>query len=200
MSKRTITVTGVAGFLGSNLLERLLAKGHTVIGLDNLSMGHVSNIEPFLAHERFQFVQADATDPTVVDEIHADVGLVMHLAAFRSRAMARRSIRCASTITRRTTCSSSPAGAAVSACWRRLPMSTGAIRRSRSAKSITLSKLFDEHLAFAYADTGGFPVVVLGIFGSYGPRQPLRGGAAAGGVHRRGADNKVIPITRSSGP
>ncbi|MGI0013397.1 MAG: NAD-dependent epimerase/dehydratase family protein, partial [Nitrososphaera sp.] len=45
MSKSTVLVTGVAGFLGSNLLERLLSEGHSVVGIDNLSMGRLANIE-----------------------------------------------------------------------------------------------------------------------------------------------------------
>ena len=41
-----ILITGVAGFIGSNLAKRLLERGHTVIGIDNLNYGFVRNIEP----------------------------------------------------------------------------------------------------------------------------------------------------------
>ncbi len=58
-----------------------------------------------------------------------------------------------------------------------------------------VSKLFDEHLAFAYADSYGFPVVVLRIFGSYGPRQPLSWWGGPPPVFIDAVLNdKVIPI------
>ena len=62
MSKR-ILVTGAAGFLGSHLTDRLLAEGHAVVGVDNLSTGSRENLT-HLAHEpRFRFEQADICHP-----------------------------------------------------------------------------------------------------------------------------------------
>jgi UDP-glucose 4-epimerase len=209
-SKRTITVTGVAGFLGSNLLERLLAKGHTVIGIDNLSMGHVSNLATFLGHERFQFVQADVTDPAVFDEIHADVGLVVHLAAFKipryGKAIDTLRINYHATenvleFARRH--GSKCVVASTSDVYGRNPEVPFSEERSDLVIGSSLSprwgyavsKLFDEHLAFAYADRYGFPVVVLRIFGSYGPRQPLSWWGGPPPVFIDAVLNdKVIPI------
>ncbi len=54
-----VLVTGGAGFIGSNLCQRLLEEGYRVICLDNLSTGFKKNIEAFLTNERFQFVQGD---------------------------------------------------------------------------------------------------------------------------------------------
>lgn len=45
-------VTGGAGFIGSNLCETLLDKGFYVKCLDNLSTGHIENIEPFMSNKR----------------------------------------------------------------------------------------------------------------------------------------------------
>jgi dTDP-glucose 4,6-dehydratase len=60
---QTILVTGAAGFLGSHLCDTLLAEGHTVIGVDNLSTGNPANID-HLAHEsRFNFIERDITKP-----------------------------------------------------------------------------------------------------------------------------------------
>ncbi|MSR05588.1 MAG: SDR family oxidoreductase [Gemmatimonadetes bacterium] len=58
-----ILVTGAAGFLGSHLSDRLLADGHTVVGMDNLLTGSLDNIAHLRANERFQFVRHDVTNP-----------------------------------------------------------------------------------------------------------------------------------------
>lgn len=56
-----ILVTGGAGFIGSNLCESLLEDGHQVVCLDNLSTGHIENIEPLLANypNHFFFIKGD---------------------------------------------------------------------------------------------------------------------------------------------
>ena len=62
-----ILVTGGAGFLGSNLCTRLLADGHEVVALDNLSTGGRRSTEPLRAHPRFTFVEADICDGIPVE-------------------------------------------------------------------------------------------------------------------------------------
>jgi dTDP-glucose 4,6-dehydratase len=67
-----VLITGAAGFLGSHLTDRLLGEGHSVLGVDNLSTGHMENLQ-HLAHEsRFQFEDRDicgAFDPGPVDYV-----------------------------------------------------------------------------------------------------------------------------------
>lgn len=58
-----ILVAGGAGFVGSHLMRRLLAQGHEVVCVDNLSTGFVSNIEELLENPNFRFMEADITDP-----------------------------------------------------------------------------------------------------------------------------------------
>jgi len=69
---RRILVTGGAGFLGSHLIDRLLARGDEVICLDNLFTGTKRNIEHLLGHPRFEFMRHDVTFPTYleVDQIY----------------------------------------------------------------------------------------------------------------------------------
>jgi len=70
-SKR-ILVTGGAGFLGSHLIDWLLARGDEVICVDNLFTGTKQNIEHLLDHKRFEFIRHDVTFPLYleVDQIY----------------------------------------------------------------------------------------------------------------------------------
>jgi len=70
-----ILVTGGAGFIGSNLCERLLRDGHDVVCLDNLYTGRKENIAEFLGNPRFEFVRHDVQDP-----IRLEVDQIYHLA------------------------------------------------------------------------------------------------------------------------
>ncbi len=75
-------VTGAAGFIGSTLVDRLLADGHEVTGLDNLATGKVANLETAEAHPAFTFVKDDIVEAdldAVVAEYSPEV--IFHLAA-----------------------------------------------------------------------------------------------------------------------
>ncbi len=71
-TRKTILVTGGAGFLGSHLCERLLAKSHDVICVDNFFTGSKENIRHLLKHDHFEIIRHDITEPLVVecDEIY----------------------------------------------------------------------------------------------------------------------------------
>lgn len=77
-------ITGGAGFIGSNLIEELLNRGHNVRCLDDLSNGHKSNIEPFLENERFEFIMGDITDFDTCLKATENVDYVLHQAAWGS--------------------------------------------------------------------------------------------------------------------
>ena len=62
-TKTPVTViTGGAGFLGSHLADTLLAKGHSVIAMDNLITGNVANIEHLAGNKNFTFIEHDVTE------------------------------------------------------------------------------------------------------------------------------------------
>lgn len=76
-----VLITGGAGFIGSHLAEQLLAAGHSVRVLDNLSTGKRVNLP---THPQLDFVLGDIRDQTLVQEIAAGVDAITHLAAVAS--------------------------------------------------------------------------------------------------------------------
>jgi UDP-glucose 4-epimerase len=74
-------VTGAAGFVGSHLTGALIARGHRVVGLDNLSSGQERFLEAACQSDRFTFVRGDILDPDVLRRAIEDVDAVYHMAA-----------------------------------------------------------------------------------------------------------------------
>jgi len=62
-SNMMIVVTGGAGFIGSNLCDRLVQKGHNVVCVDNLFTGQLANVRPLMNHPRFTFIEHDMREP-----------------------------------------------------------------------------------------------------------------------------------------
>jgi UDP-N-acetylglucosamine/UDP-N-acetylgalactosamine 4-epimerase len=82
-------ITGVAGFIGSALLERLLDLGQVVVGVDNFLTGHRKNLEEVLAINpdqklQFQLIEGDLRDPEVAQRACSDVDVILHQAALGS--------------------------------------------------------------------------------------------------------------------
>ncbi len=74
-------LTGVAGFIGSNLAERLLAMGHEVVGFDNFSTGQERFLENALRHPSFRLVRGDLLNLECVADAMSGSEMVFHLAA-----------------------------------------------------------------------------------------------------------------------
>jgi UDP-glucose 4-epimerase len=74
-------VTGAAGFIGSNLVDRLLADGHAVVGFDNFSTGQIEFLESALKSPSFRLERGDLLDRTVLTDAMAGCDFIFHLAA-----------------------------------------------------------------------------------------------------------------------
>ena len=79
-----ITITGGAGFIGSNLCEHFVSKGYEVTCLDNLSTGFRRNIEPLLSMPNFHFVEGDIRDLDTCRRVVEGAYVVLHEAALGS--------------------------------------------------------------------------------------------------------------------
>ena len=78
MKNRKVLVTGGGGFIGSNLVRRLLKEGNNVTVLDNFMSGYRSNLDPFPA---VRLIEGDIRDKTVVEIAMEGAEVVFHLAA-----------------------------------------------------------------------------------------------------------------------
>ncbi|ELV8737983.1 NAD-dependent epimerase/dehydratase family protein, partial [Vibrio vulnificus] len=89
-SPRTWLVTGVAGFIGSNLLEKLLKLDQIVVGLDNFATGHQHNLDEVQSlvtaeqWQRFTFMEGDIRDYPSCEQAVTGVDYVLHQAALGS--------------------------------------------------------------------------------------------------------------------
>ena len=179
-------VTGAAGFIGSHLVDRLLAEGYTVTGVDAFTdtydpAAKRANIEAAARHARFRLLELDLA--------HADLeslpttGIVFHLAAqpgvraswgadfpiyLERNVLATQRLleRCRRAPPTRFVYSSS---SSVYGEAERYPTPETVLPRPVSPYGV--SKLAGEHLALLYGKLAGFPVAALRYFTVYGPRQ-----------------------------
>jgi len=184
---KRILITGVAGFLGSNLLEKLLREGHHVTGVDNLSMGSLNNLENSLDHSNFTFIKGDILEKAVLENLDDTFDLIVHLAAYKipryGNTLDTLKINSKGTenmleFARKLNCKFVLASTSdVYGMSTDLPFAENGNCVMGDSKvprwSYAVSKLFDEHMSLAYMEAYGFPVVVLRFFGSYGPNQHL---------------------------
>ena len=188
-TKRTYLITGGAGFIGSHLVEALLARGDLVIALDNLSTGRLRNLDSVGQHPNFRFVHGSVLDELVVDELVHESDVVVHLAAAVGvRLIVERPLRSFTTNIRG---SETVIEAAHRYRRRILLASTSEVYGKNGNGGVPLvedadrllgspsvarwaystAKVVDEILAYAYHRERGLATTVARLFNTVGPRQ-----------------------------
>ncbi len=206
-----VLVTGGAGYIGSHLVDRLLADGHKVVVVDNLSLGKVANIEHNLKHSRFRFVEGDILDAHLIGNLADECDAIYHLAAVVGvkhvlndplqtmitnvwgtgvvlEAAARRR--------RRTVLASSSEVYGKDQAPRLAEDGDrllGATQISRWCYAT--GKALDEHLALAYHHQKDLPVTIVRYFNSYGPRLDPQGyGSVVAKFVNQALDGRPITV------
>jgi UDP-glucose 4-epimerase len=189
---QTILVTGGAGFIGSHLVERLLAGKNTVVVLDDLSTGSLANLESVRTHRRLHFIQSKISACAELSKLAARADFIFHLAAtvgvelvvksalnvLESSLLETQSLlraAAASGTPMLLTSTSEVYGKSTNAAFdEEDDLLIGPPGQSRW--SYACSKLNDEFLALAYARERGLPVTITRLFNTVGPRQTGRFG------------------------
>jgi UDP-glucose 4-epimerase len=184
---KRVLITGAAGFLGSHVTDRMLAKGYDVVAVDDLSHGHMRNLEMALSNPRFEFRAVDVCDLAALKEAAGKVDSVIHLAAYKIPRYEnpKKTLLVNSIGTQNALQVAIENGArftitSTSDVYGKSPdvpfaedgncvLGPATVARWAYAAS----KMFDEHLVLAMAEESGIYATVLRIFGSYGPRQNL---------------------------
>ena len=188
----TAVVTGAAGFLGSHLCERLLSEGWRVQGLDSLLTGNMANLTGALAHDAFEFVDADVTEEIAVQD---DVDAVLHLASpaspidYQRHAIATMKVGSIGTQLALETARSRGATFLLTSTSEVYGDPTvhpqtedywGNVNPIGPRSMYDEAKRYAEALTMAYHRSHGIPVRIVRIFNTYGPRM-------------RSADGRAVP-------
>jgi len=187
MKATSILITGGAGFIGSHLAERLLADGHRVVVIDDLSTGRRENVEHLLDHPSFRLEVGSILDETLLAPLVKECDMIYHLAAAVGVFLVVHSpVR---------TIESTALGTegVLKLAWlggKKVLLASSSEVYGKPAKvpfredddlvlgppdkgrwSYGCSKLLDEFLALAYHRERRLPVVVARFFNIVGPRQ-----------------------------
>jgi UDP-N-acetylglucosamine 4-epimerase len=84
IQQKKVLVTGGAGFIGSNLIDSLLANGNTVVCLDNFATGNIRNLEEAQKNENFTLIEGDIRDKETCSKAVEGCEYVLHQAALGS--------------------------------------------------------------------------------------------------------------------
>lgn len=185
---KRVLITGVAGMIGSHLIDEVLRLDYDVIGIDNLSFGNIENISYNFNHANFRFYKVDVLDFETLKILGRDIDTIVHLAAVKKIGEADSSMDTLRINGKGTenilevakmwgskvifASTSDVYGMSEDLPFREhgnLLLGPTMIKRW----SYAVSKLYGEQLAYAYYkdhSVPGVPVVILRYFGAFSPR------------------------------
>jgi nucleoside-diphosphate-sugar epimerase len=186
----TALVTGVAGFIGSNLADALLDRGYAVRGVDNFETGRKQNLEPLQNADNFIFHETDIRDADAMAEITEGVDYVFHQAAVPSvprsveDPITTTDANCTGTATVLNAARNADVDTAVVASSSSVYGSTEQLPKVESMTEqpespYALSKYYTEKLALQFSDLYDIDTAALRYFNIFGPRQDPNGEYAA---------------------
>lgn len=181
-------VTGGAGFIGSHLTEKLVALGHSVRVVDNLSTGTVANLAAL--NGAVEFLPGDLCDPDICRQAVAGIDVVFHLAAFVSVPQslldpwASNAANVNATVRLLQACAAAKVGRIVYSSSSAVYGDTDDTPRAEATELLprspyAVSKLAGEQYVLAFARADVTEGVALRYFNVFGPRQSPRSAYAA---------------------
>lgn len=205
-----VLLTGGAGFVGSHLTEALLADGHSVEIIDDLSTGSLDNIARFIGHPRYRHTIDTVMNEAVVGDMVARADVVFHLAA----AVGVKLIVEAPVRTIETNVHGTEVVLKQAVAGRKLVVifSTSEVYGKSTAVPFTetadlvmgptskhrwayaCSKALDEFLALAYYKERQLPVIIVRLFNTVGPRQTGRYGMVIPNFVRQALAGEAITV------
>ena len=203
-------VTGGCGFIGSHLAERLIADGHHVTVLDDLSTGKRANVASIAEHPNFEVHIGSICDDSLVQQLVQNCDAVYHLAsAVGVRLIMEKPVETIDTIVTGTqvvlkhanryskptllTSTSEVYGKSTSVPF----MEDGDRLEGPTTKhrwAYACAKALDEFLAMAYWKSNGFPVVVVRLFNTVGPRQSGQYGMVIPNFVQRAVTGETLQV------
>jgi UDP-glucose 4-epimerase len=205
-----ILITGGAGFIGSHLADKLVADGHEITVIDDLSTGRYSNVAHLEGHERFRLIIDTVLNNALMEELIRESDRVFHMAsAVGVKLIMDHPVRTIETIFRGTDvvlghCSrfrkrvlipstSEVYGKGISVPFKEDDdLLTGATDKHRWAYAC--AKTLDEFLALAHWKETRLPVVVVRLFNTVGPRQTGQYGMVVPRFIRAALRNEPIEV------
>jgi UDP-glucose 4-epimerase len=182
---KKVLITGVAGMIGSHLLDHLIGRRYEIIGMDNLSFGKLENFNGNMDKENFKFCHVDIADAETIKLLAKDIDIIIHLAAVKKISELDSSMDTLKVNVHGTenvleaariwgckvvfASTSDVYGMSPNIPFREdgdLLLGPSMIKRW----SYAVAKLHCEQMAFAYYKDYSVPIVVLRYFGGFSPR------------------------------
>ena len=203
-------ITGGAGFIGSHLAEELLASGHRVHVLDDLSTGAIDNIRHLKEDAKFSYTIESAASRSTIAELVDEADIVFHLAAAVGVELIvdspvrtiETNVHCTEVVLSVANKKQKPVFiASTSEVYGKSPelpfredgdLLLGPTNKGRW--SYACSKAIDEYLALAYWKERGLPVVIGRLFNTVGPRQTGRYGMVVPSFVRQSLAGEPITV------